>query len=223
MASKHSSRWDQRFPTHKVSGSNSPNVQKIKDDQVAQLCLSQRSSSYSPPPVAIPAAPKAMVYPPLTSETRSLATLGLIKPSEGRYISDPSTTHFSSPELAPWNEHRMKSQDPQCHKMYSDEEERANESPGRRWVRAVETCDNYGCDGFHHHDDCPLEKRCWGCRSPNHFWTDCPVRYILCLQSFPNLISFRVVDKISAATISTSIFCARTLPLRRDADCKSLR
>ena len=175
MVEKRTLQLDYPFQGHRVSSLTPSKIQKVTDIQAAGSPSSRRLFTYSPPPVATPTAPKAMLYAALASEVSTPASLGLIRPYEGRYVSDPSITHLSSPAVAPWNEHQARAQQLQCQQTEPYEEPSSDRSTGKQPLNSVETCDNYGCNGFHNHDDCPLEKRCWGCRSPNHFWIDCPM------------------------------------------------
>jgi len=174
MARKRASRWGQPFRTHKSPNLIPSKIQKITDIHAAASPSSQQSSNYSPPPVETPTAPRAMMYAALKSEVSTSATSGLIQ-HEGRYCSDPSTTQHSSSIVAPWDEHRAKAKQMQCQEFQPYEEHPSAQRSGQQSFNSVEMCDNFGCNGYHHHDDCPLEKRCWGCRSRNHFWSDCPM------------------------------------------------
>lgn len=173
MAKERALRWGQPFQKHRSSNLTPSKIQKVTDIQAAGSPSSQRSSRYSPPPVAIPTAPKAMIHAALKSELSTPARSGLMDQCEGRYISDPSTTHLPSPKVAPFDAHQMRAQHTQCQQIQTHEEHSSDHE--QRLPNSVEMCDNFGCNGYHNHDDCPLEKRCWGCRSPNHFWSDCPM------------------------------------------------
>lgn len=175
MAKQRALRWGQPFQKHKSSNLTPSKIQKVTDIQAAGSPSSQRSSRYSPPPVATPTAPKAMMYAALKSDLSTPAVSALINECEGRYISNPSTTHLSPPKVAPWDAHQVRAQHTQCQQIQPYEEHPSVQSTGHQLPDSVEMCDNFGCDGYHSHSDCPLEKRCWGCRSPNHFWSDCPM------------------------------------------------
>jgi hypothetical protein len=41
-------------------------------------------------------------------------------------------------------------------------------------------CKNYNCLGEHSYQDCPLPKKCWGCRSTTHYWSYCPMTCTKC-------------------------------------------
>ncbi len=168
MAKQDASRWDQPAQT------------QVPDIQAPGPPTSQQLSSYSPPPVAIPTAPKAMMYAAFKSAVPTPARTRVMNECKGRDILDPSSTHVSSLIVAPLDQHRVGSQHTQDQLPQFYEEASVDQDTGQQLLHSVELCDNFGCDGYHHHDDCPLERRCWGCRSPNHFWSECPMTCRVC-------------------------------------------
>lgn len=179
---------DQFFQNHTTPARRPSKTQRLTNVQAAQAPSPQRSPSYSPPPVAIPTAPKAMMYPAHATAVPSAAKASLTKTHEGRYSSHLKETQHSSPVVAPKIKHRGNAQQKQGQQTERCEEKSLAHTTCQQTIHPIEMCDNYGCNGFHNHDDCPLEKRCWGCRSPNHFWSDCPVSYTCCSCFFSQLI-----------------------------------
>lgn len=179
------SHHDQFFQSHTTPAFQPFKIQRLKNVQAAQAPSPQRSPSYSPPPVAVPTAPKAMMYPANASSIPSVAKSSLTKTHDGRYSSHPTEAQHSSPMAAHKTKHQAKAQQKQDQQTGRCEEKSLAHTACQQAIHPIEMCDNHGCNGFHNHNDCPLEKRCWGCRSPNHFWSDCPVSYTCCCCSFP--------------------------------------
>ena len=135
-----------------------------------------RSSSYSPPSPSVPEAPKAL----RCHTTKSEATSKYVarKLSTDLSISHCSSSH--SPIAAPWNNYQTEMT------FFGDDDDcpakRARIAPSTDspLPEFIDRCDNYGCNSFHSHFDCPLEKKCWGCRSKNHFTSDCPMTCTNC-------------------------------------------
>ena len=137
-----------------------------------------RSSNYSPPSPSVPEAPKALRCDTTKSEATSKHVAR--KLSTDLSISHCSSSH--SPIVAPWNNHQAEMT------VLGDDDD--DDCPARRaritpstdspLPKFIDRCDNYGCNSFHSHFNCPLEKKCWGCRSKNHFTSDCPMTCTNC-------------------------------------------
>ncbi|KAL2049577.1 hypothetical protein ABVK25_010156 [Lepraria finkii] len=104
---------------------------------------------------------------------------------EDNEATDLSISHCSSshsPIAAPWNNHQTEIT------ILGDDDypaKRAGIAPSTDspLPKFINRCDNYGCNSFHSHFDCPLEKKCWGCRSKNHFTSDCPMTCTNCCSA----------------------------------------
>ena len=135
-----------------------------------------RSSSYSPPSPSVPEAPKALRCD--TTKSEATSKYAARKLSTDLSISHCSSSH--SPIVAPWNNHQTEmtvlGDDDDCPAKRA----RTAPSTDSPLPEFIDRCDNYGCDSFHSHFDCPLEKKCWGCRSKNHFTSDCPMTCTNC-------------------------------------------
>lgn len=150
--------------------SNSKTNSKAK--AVTTESPSSRSPSYSPPPVVAPRGPKAT--PHRSAPDQKTSSQGKRHRDADSKVSGGLAQHILSP-VAPWNEHQSGSQT-SPHASDSVYEEEASEGEIEQdLLEGFDSCDNYRCYGLHGHNDCPLEKCCWGCRSSNHFWTECPM------------------------------------------------
>lgn len=172
------SRWDQPTQSHRLSASiplqvRQPRVKAIPEVNTAlSQAISSRSPTYSPPPALNATRPKTMLHP---AERRREHSLRCNDPQyDGLKDSDHSLRHHSVP-VAPWNRHQLVARAPPFDVQSVTEDEDSDEEPEGSSLGLIDFCDNYGCDASHSHDKCTLERRCRGCHSRNHFWTDCPM------------------------------------------------
>ncbi|KAL2043338.1 hypothetical protein N7G274_003644 [Stereocaulon virgatum] len=130
-----------------------------------------RSSTYIPLSPPVPDTPQAQRCD--TAKTES-AIAGEVSASTRMPCS---SSHSSI--VAPWNDHqtvvRLGSDDDRVCKRTC-----ITSSEGSPLPESIDRCDNYGCNSFHSHLDCPSGKQCWGCRSLNHFTSDCPMTCTNC-------------------------------------------
>ena len=166
-----------------------PGDQAIETQAYTTASSPSRSSSYSLPSPPVPNLPKAL----LCETPRSEETNKSVRWNLSTDLSIAHCSSLDSPIVAPWNSHQTemavpgnvrKSKHETLHGRENDNRpyKRARETPsmGSPLPEAVDRCDNFGCNGFHSHFDCPLERKCWGCRSRNHFTSDCPMTCTNC-------------------------------------------
>ena len=131
-----------------------------------------RSSSYIPLSPSVPDAPKAQHCDTTKTESAIAGEL-----STGTRMLCSLSSYSSI--VAPWNDHQtvvgLGSDDDRLSKRTC-----MTSSEGSLLPESIDRCDNYGCNSFHSHFDCPSEKKCWGCRSINHFTSDCPMTCTSC-------------------------------------------
>ena len=144
-----------------------------------------RDSSYSPPP-SKPTAPKRTL--PAVAKAK-----GPIPPVYGKRTSkkSPSYSSSSTPSMlyAPWNEHQSGMREPAVLSTSEYEVEISDsevDHPVKRARRnsllpeSAKLCDNYGCNAMHSHLDCPIGRKCWGCRANTHYTSACPMTCVKC-------------------------------------------
>ena len=144
-----------------------------------------RSSSYSPPP-SKPKAPKLSLVAIGKSKKTFSSVLGKRSSVEKRDYS-PGLT--STMMYAPWNDHQPGMEDPKTMGALDYEVELSDSDVDHSVKRArrnshlpdsIEKCDNYGCNANHSHLDCPLGRKCWGCRANTHYTSACPMTCVKC-------------------------------------------
>lgn len=162
MAGNHEQCPSDRNQPYKVSHISCFTPSKLSPSQVQAQAFakevkasapspsSQRSSNYSPPPVATPARPKQMPCPQLKSSPNPAANA-----STGWSTPD---TAASSPMAAPWNEHQADSCRSEFVENRGHEAHQSEPGDGKHLSKrqrvgedarmVVESCDNYGCNGF---------------------------------------------------------------------------
>ena len=116
-----------------------------------------------------------MGYPPERSVDRSLNSNGLA--GVQKRTSQPSSADNTQDRLRQIRSNNDSDRPPSG--LRKQVEHGEHESSIRKDIvhdlSIPEICDNLGCNGPHNHDDCPVPRRCWGCRSSNHFWSQCPM------------------------------------------------
>ena len=144
-----------------------------------------RDSSYTPPP-SKPKAPKRTL--------RAVAKAkGPIPPVLGKRTSKKSPSYSPSltPSIpyAPWNDHQSGMGDSAILSTSEYGVEISDcevDRPVKRARRnsllpeSAKLCDNYGCNAMHSHLDCPIGKKCWGCRANTHYTSACPMTCVKC-------------------------------------------
>lgn len=154
----------------------------------------QNSTKNNPPRPSASYSPSlAMTSTPHNTMAKSLKTAG--KASSNKATTLDSSSHQSTSNAtsslssasseASWKWYQtplsdsVHGVDPRHqehqHNVHNLSQPRSEASTEANGSIEVLDCDNYGCHSYHDHHDCPLPKRCWGCRSPHHFWCECPM------------------------------------------------